>query len=35
VLDANGPVAVVANGNVIGYIKSRDILQVVAGGSPA
>jgi glycine betaine/proline transport system ATP-binding protein len=35
VLDANGPVGVVANGNVIGYIKSRDILQVVGGGTHA
>ena len=35
VLDANGPVGVVAGGNVIGYIKSRDILQVVGGGTHA
>jgi glycine betaine/proline transport system ATP-binding protein len=35
VLDANGPVAIVANGNIIGYIRSRDILQVVGGGNHA
>jgi len=35
VLDANGPVGVVEGGNIIGYIKSRDILQVVGGGTHA
>jgi glycine betaine/proline transport system ATP-binding protein len=35
VLDANGPVGVVEGGNLIGYIKSRDILQVVGGGTHA
>jgi glycine betaine/proline transport system ATP-binding protein len=35
VLDANGPVGVIENGNLIGYIKSRDILQIVGGGTHA
>jgi glycine betaine/proline transport system ATP-binding protein len=33
VLEANGPVAVLDGTNLVGYIKSRDILQVVGGGS--
>ena len=35
VLEANGPVAVLDGNTLVGYIKSRDILQVVGGGSHA